>query len=172
MEVEIKPVVGYEGHYSVTNAGDVLTHKGGVTRAMKPDTDPTGYHRVNLCKDGVKKAHRVHRLVAEAFHPDRPETHNIVNHLNGVKTCNTSINLEWTTIFGNVQHAKATGLIGKSVALRGSKHPCSKLTEEKVNLIRKRRYEDGDTISEIAEEFGIAKPTVIHICLRRTWTHI
>jgi hypothetical protein len=172
MTYTILPVVGYEGHYSVSSTGEVFTHKGGKTRLMKPDTDTVGYQRVRLCLGGIIKAERVHRIVCKAFHPDHDPALNIVNHLNGIKTSNEAVNLEWTSDFGNRQHAMANGLSGAAVAVRGSKHPSSKLNEEKVREIRAKKRAGTESYTSLAAEYGVARPTIIHVCLNRTWTHV
>ena len=47
----------------------------------------------------------------------------------------------------------------------------SKLTEAQVLEIRDR-YAAGESGKALADEFGIAQPTVVEICKRRTWRHI
>ena len=56
----------------------------------------------------------IHRLLAETFlsHEHIPpyEKH-VVNHIDGNRHNNTLDNIEWTTVKGNAQHAKSTGLL-------------------------------------------------------------
>ncbi len=103
-------VKGYEGLYQVSHDGHV--------RSL-PDIDPRGrfmpgqilsqrandkgYLCVVLSRGNQSKTHKVHRLVACAFlspDPSRPQ----VNHRNGVKTCNSFENLEWSTNGENQAH--------------------------------------------------------------------
>lgn len=53
----------------------------------------------------------------------------------------------------------------------GSKNPHSVLTEPVVAEI-KARLEDGEQQNELAEEYGVGKPTVNDIANERTWTHV
>lgn len=66
-----------------------------------------GYLIVKLTKG---RTHYVHRLVASAFCPGYFEGA-VVNHLDGVKTNNSSHNLEWVTHQENVQKAYEMGLL-------------------------------------------------------------
>lgn len=110
--LEWKPVVGYEDSYLVSNEGDVKslpkkTRK--FTVILKQKTTKFGYKNVKLSKDGKCKDFFVHRLVAEAFcsnNKNKP----FVNHIDGDKTNNNYINLEWCTASENVLHAFKTGL--------------------------------------------------------------
>lgn len=96
--IERRPVVGYEGLYEVSSDGHVFRVAGGMGavagRKLKLQLDKDGYLHVNLCRDGVRKQHTVHRIVAQAFHPN-PDNLPQVNHLNGIKTDNRAENLEW-----------------------------------------------------------------------------
>jgi hypothetical protein len=56
----------------------------------------------------VNKTKSVHRLVCEAFHGEAAGRQ--TNHLNGVKTDNRAVNLEWCTGSENVRHAIRLGL--------------------------------------------------------------
>ena len=69
-------------------------------RMLRPQLNRCGYIYIVLSKDGIAKAHVVHRLVAKAFlgdHQDRPHG----NNKDGVKSNNVIGNLEWVTPFGD-----------------------------------------------------------------------
>lgn len=66
-------------------------------RIMKPVKDKDGYLVVHLSKNGKRKTHKVHRLVAEAFIPnDDPERKTQINHLSEFEKTNNRVeNLCW-----------------------------------------------------------------------------
>ena len=118
---EWKAVVGYEGLYEVSSHGNVrsltrVVRRPGPTgdltingRDMELFVTPKGYHRLQLNKDGKKRNHLVHRLVAEAFIPN-PEGKPDVNHKDSCKDNNRVSNLEWVTCSENLTHAYEEGL--------------------------------------------------------------
>lgn len=112
-----KGVEGFEDRYKVSDLGEIKSldffdswgrlRKG---RILKVPLDKRGYPRVSISKGGLKKAFRIHRLVATAFIPN-PENLPQVNHKDGNKLNNHVDNLEWCDNSHNVQHAYSKGLI-------------------------------------------------------------
>lgn len=112
----VRDVVGYEGLYSVTDEGDVISNRRVIRNGrreyarepivLKPGYRDGGYQMVVLFRDGVGKCASVHRLVAEAFIPnpdDLPE----VNHKDENPANNRVENLEWCTRQYNIEYSKA-----------------------------------------------------------------
>ena len=91
-ETVMKDIKDYEGLYAITSCGQVWSYK--RKRFLKPIVDAFGYARVNLSKNGKVKAHKIHRLVAEAYIPT-PLGLRDVNHLDENKLNNSCLNLEW-----------------------------------------------------------------------------
>ena len=77
---------------------------------LKLNNDGRGYLSIQLYdKKGGNKRRLIHRLVAEAYLPN-PENKEQVNHINGIKSDNCLLNLEWNTSSENNKHAFRTGL--------------------------------------------------------------
>lgn len=102
-----KDIVGFEGYFQVSNLGRVksldrvITNKMGVMRNFKGfvkklTPDGKGYVVVGLSKDGKYTRCYVHRLVAEAFIPNK-EKLPFINHKDEIKDNNYVSNLEWCT---------------------------------------------------------------------------
>ena len=87
-----KDIPDYEGLYFVSNLGNITNADG---KQLKFELSQRGYYRVGLCKDGVVKKLKVHRIVASAFIPN-PYGLPQVNHINECKTDNRVSNLCWT----------------------------------------------------------------------------
>lgn len=98
----IKPVKGYEGIYSVSDDGTVYSHIS--NRPLSKGPNKNQYVCIRLCKDGIERPFRIHRIVAEAFIPN-PDNKEEVNHKNGIKNDNRVENLEWVTRSENHIHA-------------------------------------------------------------------
>ena len=128
---EIRPIIGYEGLYSVTSFGRVWSHKRKIEwnntyrfvgeRFLKPIKTRCGYLQVNLYKDFNKKGYLINRLAAKHYIIN-PQNLPEVNHRDGVKTNNyvgtaaknyEDGNLEWCTNQGNRNHAVSNNLIFK-----------------------------------------------------------
>lgn len=85
---------------------------------LKPADDGHGYLKVVLCKNGIKKAYKVHRLMAMTWIPN-PENLPQINHISEDKTDNRVENLEWISAKDNINygsHNKRSAISrGKSV---------------------------------------------------------
>jgi hypothetical protein len=55
--------------------------------------------------------------------------------------------------------------------VKGIRNPQSKLTDEDIREIRRRR-EVGEKLAAIAELFGVKENSVSRICARLTWKHV
>ena len=103
---EWKDIVGYEGHYKISNTGRVLSVKGGKELPLALEEDKDGYLKARLLKDGVRKGYFIHRLVALHFVPN-PNEYIIVNHKDQDPKNNCYKNLEWCTLKENLEHGDA-----------------------------------------------------------------
>lgn len=109
MEI-FKDVPNYEGIYLVSNTGKIISKKRlGTPGGKMTGFISKGYRRVLLSKNGNKKNHSVHRIVAETF-IDNPFDKPNVNHIDGNKKNNHVSNLEWCTDSENQLHAYRLGL--------------------------------------------------------------
>ncbi len=170
-----KWVKGYEGIYSVSNLGNVIslsrefTMKNGrkhivKNKKKKSQKNYRGYERTQLTDaDGNKEIVSVHRLVMFTFKPEGYFNGAEVNHKNGIKDDNRLENLEWCTKEQNETHAKETGL-----KLRGNKHKISILTELSVRVIREAIH-NGHRGVDIARYFNVSSATISSIKVNRNW---
>ena len=96
--------------YYVSNHGTVKNKRGMI---LSLRTNEAGYKIINLTDlNKIRKAYRVHRLVAHAFISNMIKANDKVNHIDKNKANNFYKNLEWLTQQNNVIHA-----IGKKVKM-------------------------------------------------------
>ena len=97
-----------------------VSETGEVFKKLKTRINNDGYETITLNKEsgGRRGTPRietgVHRLIAKAFIPN-PENKPTVNHINGKKTDNRIVNLEWATRKEQTQHSWRTGLRKRKV---------------------------------------------------------
>lgn len=145
-------------NYQVSDDGVVRNTKTGRVLAIHPDR--YGYPQVILCRDGYKRANRIHRLVAESF-VDTNDASLQINHIDGDKTNNRFDNLEWVTASENMRHAYDNGLVHRS-SKAGT--PC-----RPVRVVETGRVYSSQ--SECARKIGV-KREGINACLNgRLQTH-
>lgn len=142
---EVRDVVGYEGLYKVTSLGGVfkLGPDGNVVKKITVYRENVPYVMIPLRKEGKRKWHYTHKLVAKAFVPN-PKGLPIVNHLDGDKTNCRSDNLEWCTYYDNHQHACDTGL-----------NPHYKLSAESKYQICEAYLAGTLTVKQLSKKYGV-----------------
>lgn len=138
-----------------------------ISEALASDTDDCvlwpfsfssgGYG--SYYKDG--KSTTAHRVVCEEAHgvSSLDAAHNCGN-----RRCVNPRHLRWATAKSN--HADK---VLHGTAQRGEAHPNAKLTDEQVATIRAIEHQ---TLSQIANQFGVAKSTVGQIRSGRGWSHV
>lgn len=169
---EWRPVLGYEGWYSVSNTGRVRRDKavghgckpGRILRHKQP-TRSCCYMRVTLCKKYTKRTHAVHVLVAESFLGKRPRG-KFVNHKNLKKLDNSAANLEWVTRKQNARHAIAAGNTGGR-PLPGIQNGRAKLSEAQVREIKIQKGVIGQRV--LAALCGVSKSAIQFIHQGKHW---
>ena len=111
MELLTKDIEGFEGLYTIDSFGRVFSKK--RNRFYHGKTTKNGYMYITLSDEdgGQKQIFSIHRLVA--FHFLKKIDKKIqVNHIDGIKTNNLLINLEWVTASENVLHSYSNGREG------------------------------------------------------------
>jgi len=95
--------ITYDNYY-VSTLGRFKNSKGIIMENYKPHHSGYIFVRVNIQKFSL------HHLVASTF-IENPHLKPVVNHIDGNKTNNSVVNLEWVTILENNQHNHNVGLI-------------------------------------------------------------
>jgi hypothetical protein len=88
--------------FQVSNQGQIRRIKD--LKIMKPWSTGIGYQKIQVGKD--RERYRVHRLVAEAWCLRPNDEYLVVHHLNGNRSDNRAINLQWITQSENVRLGK------------------------------------------------------------------
>lgn len=85
----------YEGHYQVSDKGNIKSLKQNKETVLKPSIDKKGYYKVSLYKEGESRKVYIHRLVIRAFKGEIPKGKNlVVDHIDNDKTNNELDNLQ------------------------------------------------------------------------------
>lgn len=143
---EWRPIPGYEGSYEVSDQGRVRSLPrqtytglgrpilGGILAHAL--VSGRGYPTVTLYRGGNGKAHRVHRLVLEAFVGPCPQGM-MALHANDVATDNRIANLRWGTMPENVADSLRNGT-NTNAAKTHCKHG-HEFTPENIRFDRRGR---------------------------------
>lgn len=157
-----KDIKNYEGLYQVSNLGrikslDRLDIYGRRVhgRILKPGKDHQGYLGIGLCKEGIRKSKRIHRLVAETFIPN-PNKYLEVNHKDEDKENNAINNLEWCDRKYNGNYGTIKERIGNSN--RGKNAGSKNHNARKVRCIN--TGEEFPTVVAAARRYNISDNTI------------
>lgn len=159
-----RPIAGFEGRYSVSDHGRVMSHlnKHNIkNRILKATDDGNGYDHVTLSLGNkLIKTFTIHRLVAIAF-LEKINGKNIINHKDGNKKNNMASNLEWCTVSENTLHAFKLGLFVPPITpkMGGDLHPSVKIKEHNFEEIFKLK-QSGMRNYKIAEIFEVSGSTI------------
>ena len=170
-----RSVVGYEGHYEVSDRGRVRSvpkcisnSRGGTNRLIKGRikrfSDDGRYLHLGLSKYGQSKTLRVHRMVLLAFLgpcPDGCEA----RHLDGDYKNNSFENLVWDTHINNNQDRIIHGTHN-----HGSRNGQSKLSEQDVVIMRD--LHGMFSIKQFARALGVSPQVIGKAINGVTWKHV
>ena len=168
-------IKGCKTNYAISNFGNICNMETGKTK--ENDFARGKYININFKISDIKSINTsLHRLVAFYFCEIPKELKEqgfsydklVVNHINGIKSCDAAFNLEWVTEKENMQHAFNTALCTE---IFGEKSHLSKITEKEVKeickLIMKKK-----TNKEISELTGITEKTIQHIRSKEDWVKV
>ena len=159
-----RPAVGFEGFYEVSDKGRVRSlHAVSRGLILSQLSHTGGYKRVMLWVMGSAKQVFIHTLVLEAFVGPRPSGAQVA-HADGSKDNNELDNLRWATPSENQadREKHGTGRVGKGSYQKN---------RFDAGQVRKMRasYEEGHSITAVAEQFGFPRTSVADVVNRRTW---
>ncbi len=166
-----RPVVGWEGLYSVSDLGRVRREARSAAngsrwpeRLRTPSVSPQGYRQVRLQSNGRANTYKVATLVALAFIGLRPDGQ-VVRHGKNGQLDDSLPNLCWGTQLQN-----AADKIRDDTHNRGERHGHSRLTADQVRTAR-RSYdtEKKGSLSRLAREWGVSVQTVWSAATRKNW---
>ena len=146
--------------YYVTPSGNIYRkYPNGYLKRKTYTSKKNGYIYVTIVeRNGKKKSHRLHRIVAKAYIPN-PNNYPIVGHKDNIKTnCNVS-NLYWTTDSENIQKAVNDGLLVNAKGYEDSQSMPVIAYDAEYNEIA--RF---GSASECSRALHVSKSTVFRHC--------
>lgn len=165
-KLKLNPYDGreYEKNYIAFPSGHILNLHG--KEIIGAVNNKRGYRHVIINGKNVD----VHRIIGLLF-VDNPNSYNVINHINGIKTDNRACNLEWCTYSYNTIHAYVNGLEQKQF---GEKHHAHKLTSDSVKYIKKvyqKRHPLFGAVA-LANKFNVDRTTILDVIRGKTWRNV
>lgn len=158
------PVPEYEGLYDASNLGNI--RRVGASKPLAACDGGNGYLIVSLCKDGVIKTHRVHRVILITFCGLEPFEEAIAAHNDGVRGNCRLTNLRWASPVDNQRDRVRHGTYICGADVFGAK-----LTDDRVREIR-ALIAKGYRGPQIARSFGVSVSTIHLIRKNKIWRHV
>lgn len=175
---EWKEVAGFEGLYKVSSEGRVVSlgrsviisrgRRSGTLhrfpeKILKADVVKS-YEQVTLYKDLIKYRFKVHQLVCQAFHGDKPVWAQVVAHKDGNPRNNNSSNVEWSTHKSNTQDS-----IRHGTKVAGEKHHCVYISDKDLTemvreykiLKKDKKYIGRGELKKIAAARGLTSDSAL-----------
>lgn len=155
--IRVKRVPDWE-EYAVSEDGRVWTLKmGDEPQEVRGHViRSNGLRQVALRYNDKTYAPTVGRLVLSVFDPS-PDPTLVVTHIDGNPSNDHLSNLRW---------AKPMSWIHE-----GGKHPRARISEDDVRQMR-QRYDNGESIMQIAKDYGVIYQVVYCVVKRKTWKHV
>ena len=158
-----KDILGYEGHYQVSDKGRVKSLKQGKEKILKPRKDKDGYLYVCLCKNGEVKTCKIHRLVGQSFIPN-PNNLPEINHRDEVKTNNSVENLEWCSSKYNMNY-------GTRVQRQSKKLTNGKLSKPVLQYTKDGKFiQEWKSTRDVERNLGYNQSAISRCCLGKQKT--
>lgn len=174
-----KDIPDYNGFYRASNYGRIKSiprrvfqngkakyYPGKILKTRIKNSKRDRYLIVTLCKNGVEKQQKVHRLVLSAFCGECPPGCEGC-HTDGNIYNNIIDNLRWDTRKANMQDK-----IKHGTAQRGENSTNVLLRTSDVLKMRKIYKRGGHTLLEVSRMFGVSESAVKSIIYRHSWAHI
>ena len=152
-----KDIPNYIGLYQASNIGNIkrmIDRYGNKNEHILAPSSCGRYLHVVLCKNNIRKTHRIHKLVLETFVGPCPKGMEC-RHLNGIKTDNRLCNLQ----YGTKKENQGDRILHKTDN-KGSKHGMSKIIESQFIEIKKLLEEEILTQKEIGDIFNLSQSAI------------
>lgn len=157
-----KIITGYKDYYIYPDGRVFRISNGKFVYPCKAN----GYLVVSLHKEGVRKTHFLHRIIASHFIPN-PENKPQVNHINGVRYDNRVENLEWATAKENINHYYENHYDPS----KDKRTHNRRLTSQAVIKIREMLV-SGIKVTDIAKQFEVLPCIISQIKHNKTYQNI
>lgn len=178
-----KDIPNYEGLYQASDFGRIKTLEkvcistsstGRVytrtmpEKIMKPQKNNKTLHR-SIClfdKFGIMRRFGVHVVILTTFKGESMVAKSLCCHKDDVADNNVPDNLYWGTRKSNGEDAVKNGRM-----IQSDRHSSTKLNKADVIII-KARLRDGESPTNIAEDFSVSQACIRMIKIGRNWSHI